>query len=100
MSELTEQRLEQILAERLEPFATKEDLRLFATKEDLDNAIGGLATKQELSWLRQELHESVDDLARMISAGFDGLKANDLREKVQTHDRKFHKLEEALHIKL
>jgi len=68
MPQLTEERFEQILTEKLAPLATK---------------------------------EQIEDLARMTSRGFeDVLERLDVTTQIKTFERKFQKLEEALHIKL
>lgn len=72
MTELTEERFEQILTEKLAPLATKEDV-----------------------------HDGVEQLARMVSDGFDDMRDRlDVAEQMKAFERKFQKLEEALHIKL
>ena len=79
MTQLTEERFEEILTEKLAPLATKADVR-----------------------------EGVEELARITSSGFarteqrfDELESRlDVTARLQTFERKFQKLEEALHIKL
>lgn len=79
MTQLTEERFEQILTEKLAPLATKIDVR-----------------------------EAVDELARITSAGFarteerfDEIeKRLDVTAQLKAFERKFQKLEEALHITL
>jgi hypothetical protein len=79
MTQLTEERFEQVLTEKLAPLATKRDVR-----------------------------EGVEELARLTSAGFlrteerfNELETRlDVTEQLQAFERKFQKLEETLHIKL
>ena len=76
MSELTKEYFEQHLAETIAPLATKEDIR-----------------------------EAVEELARITNSGFEDIQQRlDVSERVHkietTLERKFTKLEEALHIKL
>jgi hypothetical protein len=76
MSELTKEYFEQHLAEKLVPLATKQDIR-----------------------------DAVDELARITNAGFEDMQQRlDVTERMHkietTLERKFTKLEEALHIKL
>jgi hypothetical protein len=72
MTQLTEERFEQILTEKLAPVATKQDVR-----------------------------EGVEELARLVSAGFEDIQQRlDVTAQIQSFERKFQKLEEALHIKL
>ncbi len=92
MSELTKEHFEKILDQRLSGLATKDDLR---------EAIAPLATKQDV-------REAVEELARITSAGFarteerfDELETRlDVNAQLKVFERKFEKLEEALHIKL
>jgi len=72
-----------------------------ATKEDLKS----LATKKELQEMEKSLKahavELQEELARMVSAGFDDVqKQLDVRERMKTVELKLSKIEEALHIKL
>jgi hypothetical protein len=79
MTQLTEERFDEILTQKLAPLATKQDVR-----------------------------EGVEELARMTSAGFarteerfDDIKQRlDYAEQMKMFERKFQNLEEALHIKL
>jgi hypothetical protein len=79
MTQLTEERFDQILTEKLAPLATKQDVR-----------------------------EGVEELARITSAGFAHTEERfdeigtrlDVTAQLKTFERKFQKLEEALHIKL
>ena len=83
MSELTKEYFEQTL------------------KAPLTAAVAPLATKSDV-------RDAVEELARITSAGFermeegfDELEARlDVTEQLKTFERKFQKLEEALHIKL
>jgi hypothetical protein len=84
------------------------------TKEHLELALKGLATKQDLQQAvaplatKHDVREGVDELARITSAGFarteerfDEIEGRlDVTEQIWTFQRKFEKLEEALHIKL
>ena len=79
MTQLTEERFKEILKQELVPLATKQDVR-----------------------------EGVEELARITSAGFarteerfDKLETRlDVTEQLKAFERKFRKLEEALHITL
>ncbi len=74
MKELTEERLSEIVTEKLDK----------QTTELKAHAVG----------LQEEL-------ARMVNDGFDDLRERlDVTAQLQTFERKFQKLEEALHIKL
>jgi hypothetical protein len=53
MTQLTEERFEQLLDKRLTNLATKDDLKPLATKRDV--------------------REGVEELARIVKAGFDGI---------------------------
>jgi hypothetical protein len=77
------------------------------TKEHFDQTIKGLASRDELHKAvaplatRQDVREGVEELARMVSTGFEDIQARlDVREQMKTFERKFERLEEALHIKL
>jgi hypothetical protein len=68
------------------------------TKEYFDEQIKSLATKTDI-------REAVDGLAQITNSGFEDIQQRlDVTERVQkietTLERKFAKLEEALHIKL
>jgi hypothetical protein len=76
MSELTREYFEQHLADKLSPLATKQDVRA-----------------------------AVEELARITNSGFEDIQQRlDVTERMHkietTIERKFTKLEEALHIKL
>ena len=76
MSEITKEYFEQNLARTMAPLATKQDIR-----------------------------EAVEELARITNSGFEDMQQRlDVRERVNkieaALERKFAKLEEALHIKL
>jgi hypothetical protein len=69
------------------------------TKEYFDQALKGLATKADLKPLATS--EQIEELARMVSSGFEDIQNRlDVTGKVKVFERKFQKLEEALHIKL
>jgi hypothetical protein len=97
------------------------------TKEHFEQVVGGLATKKDLEGLvtqesfervlseslaplatNQDVRDSAEELARITSAGFarteerfDGLETQlDASEQLKSFERKFHRQEEALHIKL
>jgi len=81
MTEFTKEYFEQTLDKKL---------KRLATKDDLQEAVTPLATS-----------EQVEELARMVSSGLDDIQNRlDVTEQVKAHERKFHQLEEALHIKL
>lgn len=68
MTQLTEERFEQILTEKLKPLATT---------------------------------EQIDELARMVADGFADMQTRlNVADQLKAFERKFQKLEEALHIKL
>ena len=76
MPELTKEYFEQHLADKLAPLATKQDIR-----------------------------EAVEELARITNSGFEDIQQRlDVTERVRKIEtiieRKFNKLEDALHIKL
>ena len=72
MTQLTEERFEEILTKKLSPLATKQDVR-----------------------------EGVEELARIVSGGFNDLQERlDVAQQLKSFELKFQKLEEALHIKL
>jgi hypothetical protein len=67
-----------------------QSLRGVATKDDMQKAVGPLATS-----------EQIEELARIVSSGFEDIQSRlDVTEPVKVFERKFLKLEEALHIKL
>ena len=79
------------------------------TKEHFDQVTSGLATKEGLAQQTEELkayaREQTEELARMVNDGFEEVHRRlDVIAQVQqiqhTMERKFAKLEEALHIKL
>jgi hypothetical protein len=56
----------------------------------MQKAVGPLATS-----------EQIEELARIVSSGFEDIQSRlDVTEQVKVFERKFLKLEEALHIKL
>jgi hypothetical protein len=66
-----------------------------ATKADLAKAVAPLA-EQILA-----TNEQIEDLARMVADGFEDMRRQlDVTTQIKTFERKFQKLEEALHIKL
>jgi len=72
MIQLTEERFEQILTEKLAPLATKVDVR-----------------------------EGVEELARMVSAGFENIRERlDVRERMTVVEQKLQRIGEALHLNL
>ena len=73
------------------------------TKEHLEQALKGLATKDDLLKAVAPLatSEQVEDLARMVSAGLSDIQDRlDVRDEIEIFRGKFAKLEEALHGKL
>jgi hypothetical protein len=75
------------------------------TKEYFDQALKTLATKDALVSTEQRIIKRIDEaqeeLARMTAAGFEDIQSRlDVTEQVKTFERKFQRLEEALHIKL
>jgi hypothetical protein len=74
--ELTKQQFADILTEKLAPLATKEDVC-------------------------REVREGVAELAEMVASGFEDVQRRlDVTTQISAFERKFQKLEEALHIKL
>jgi hypothetical protein len=73
------------------------------TKEHFDQALKGLATADELHKAVAPLatSEQVEELARMVAAGFEDVQSRlDVTAQMKIFERKFQRLEEALHIKL
>jgi hypothetical protein len=77
------------------------------TKEYFDQVVKGLATINALHTAvaplatKQDVREGVEELARMVAEGFEDVQHRlDVQQLIQAHERKFQKLEEALHIKL
>ena len=75
------------------------------TKEQFEKALKVLATKRGLELSRVELKQQVkrrqEEPVRIVNGGFDDvLKRLDVKEQIIIFERKFKKLEEALHIKL
>jgi hypothetical protein len=68
------------------------------TKEHFDQIVTTLSTKADLKGLatKQDVREAVEELARITNTGFEDL---DVTSKIQIFERKFRRLEEALHIK-
>jgi len=68
------------------------------SKEHFDQQIAKLATKDDV---HREVREGVEELARIVSGGFEDIqKRLDVTAQITVFERKFQKLEEALHIKL
>lgn len=85
MTELTKEYFEQTLDKKLKGLATTADLQ---------KAVAPLATKQDI-------RDGVEELARMVSAGFEDIQERlDVHKLIQVHERKLQKIEEALHITL
>jgi len=80
------------------------------TKEHFEQVVANLASKADLAPLatKQDVREGVEELARITSGGFarteerfDDLETRlDVTARLKVFERKFEKLEEALHIKL
>ena len=76
------------------------------TQEYFDQVVSGLARKDDLKGLatKQDVQDGVEHLARMTSAGFASVEERfnelDVKAQLKAFERKFQKLEEALHIKL
>jgi hypothetical protein len=75
--------------------------------KDLEQALKNLATKDDLKGLstKQDIRDAVEELARITNAGFEDIAQRlDVTERIhkieKTLERKFTKLEEALHITL
>lgn len=89
MTQLTEERFEQILSEKLAPLVTKDELQ---------TAVRPLATKEDVS---NEVRAGVEELARMVAEGFNDIRERlDVRERLTVVEQKLHRVEEALHITL
>jgi hypothetical protein len=74
MTQLTEERFEQVLSEKLK------------------------ASEQSVI---KRIDEAQEELARMVASGFEDVQRRlDLSEQLRQHELKFQRLEEALHIKL
>ena len=84
MSELTLKAIEQLLDTKLD-----EKLALLATKADVDDAVEQLAQIIS-STVVEPFTERFNELEQKL----------DMTAKLQSFERKFQKLEEALHIKL
>lgn len=88
MSQLTKEQFEKAI----KSLVTKKDLEGLVTKKDLEMA------KTELIKHSEGLQE---ELAGMVNSGFDDVqKQLDVKQQMQIFERKFRKLEEALHIRL
>ncbi|HYC79470.1 MAG TPA: hypothetical protein VEC17_00395 [Candidatus Binatia bacterium] len=104
----------------LKKLVTKEEFEKridkLVTKEEFEKRLDKLVTKEELNnrlnaqtiELKAYTKEQIDDLARMTKKSFDHVDEQlseistrlDVREKIKQFDKKFQKLEDALHIKL
>lgn len=74
MTQLTQERFEQILTEKLAPLATKEDVH-------------------------REVRGGVEELARLVSTGFEDVQRRlDVVERVQKLETDMREIKEALHI--
>ena len=83
MTQLTQESFERILQDRLQ-----EAVAPLATKQDVREAVGELARITSSGFARTE--ERFDEVEKRL----------DVRELFEMHERKFKKLEEALHISL
>ena len=73
------------------------------TKENLEQALKGLASKQDLQAAVAPLatSEQVEELARIVKSALEDIQDGlDVRDEIEIFRGKFEKLEEALHIKL
>ena len=75
------------------------------TKEHFDQELKSLATKKELAASEERIIARIDEsqaeVARIVAGGFDDIRQQlDVSAQIKTFERKFQKLEEALHIKL
>jgi hypothetical protein len=75
------------------------------TKEYFDQIIQNLSTKGDMVAQTKELkayaREQTEELARMVADGFVDIQHRlDVQRLIEAHERKFQKLEEALHIQL
>jgi hypothetical protein len=69
------------------------------TQEHFDTELGGL--RQEVAAMKTEIKEEIQELARITANGFADLeKRLDVRERVDTLETKFKKLESALNLQL
>jgi hypothetical protein len=85
MTQLTEERFEQILEQKLKGLATT---------AGLEKAVAPLATKEDV-------REGVEELARMVSAGFDDIRDRlDVRERVSRVEHNLQRIAKELHINL
>ena len=83
MTQLTQESFERILQDRLQ-----EAVAPLATKQDVREAVGELARITSSGFARTE--ERFDEVEKRL----------DVHELFEMHERKFKKLEEALHISL
>jgi hypothetical protein len=73
------------------------------TKEHFDQIVATLATKADLKGLatKQDVRKAVEELARITNTRSEDIQQRlDVTSQIKIFERKFHKLEEALHIKL
>ena len=73
------------------------------TKEHFDRIVKGLATKEDLKPLatKEDVREGVEELARMVSGGFDDIRERlDVRDRVTKVEAQMQKIGEALHLTL
>ena len=83
MTQLTQERFEQVLHQKIKGLASKADLR---------EAVRPLATKQDV-------RDGVEELARMVSTGFDDIRRGlDVVERVKHLESDVRQIKEALHI--
>jgi hypothetical protein len=72
------------------------EITLKAIEELLDDKLGALEKR-----IVKRIDESQEELARMVAEGFEDVQRRlGVQQLIQAHERKFHQLEEALHIKL
>lgn len=90
--ELTKEHFERTL----KALATKADLKGLVTKGHLEQTLAASEKR-----IIKRIDDAQEELARMVSDGFEDLQRRlDVRELVQSHERKLKKIEEALHITL
>jgi tRNA uridine 5-carbamoylmethylation protein Kti12 len=90
--ELTKEHFDQIVKD----LVTKADVVGLASKTDIEVAIASSEKR-----IIQRIDEAQEELARMVSAGFEDLQRRlDFSQQLKEHELKFQRLEEALHIKL
>ncbi len=83
------------ISKKLDQTATKKDLESFATKKDLES----FASKKDLKESEANLSTHIDELASMVSRGFEEVKEQlDVRKQVKDLNQRMHRIEQALNL--